>query len=153
MWNLDSIPSLTLTLSQGEGAPPPPNLGGGGGNATTGANGGTGGAAPPRPNDPFSSLLPIFMVLILIFIFWSFSSQKKEKKKREALLSSIKKHDQVQTIGGIIGSVVEVKSNTVVLKVDESSNTRMTFAKSAIQQVLRDSPDKAPEPADAGAKK
>ena len=58
------------------------------------------------------------------------------KKKRKALLSTVKKHDRVQTVGGVIGSIVEVNPDTVVLKVDESSNTRITFARSAIQQVL-----------------
>jgi preprotein translocase subunit YajC len=36
----------------------------------------------------------------------------------------------------VIGSVVELDADTVVLKVDESSNTRMTFARDAVQQVL-----------------
>lgn len=66
--------------------------------------------------------------------------QRKERKRRESLLGAIKKHDRVQTIGGIIGSVVEVKPDVVVLKVDESSNTRMTFAKSAVQQILKEAP-------------
>ena len=52
------------------------------------------------------------------------------------LLSSVKKHDRVRTIGGVIGAVVEIKPDTILLKVDESSNTRMTFARDAVQQVL-----------------
>ena len=36
----------------------------------------------------------------------------------------------------MIGSVVDIKTDRVVLKVDESANTRITFARSAIQQVL-----------------
>ena len=32
--------------------------------------------------------------------------------------------------------VVEIKNDRVILKVDEASNTRMTFARSAVQQVL-----------------
>ncbi len=47
----------------------------------------------------------------------------------------------MQTIGGVIGSVVEVKPDYVVLKVDESSNTRITFSRSAIQQILTAAPD------------
>ena len=39
----------------------------------------------------------------------------------------------------VIGAIVEVKSDTVVLKVDESSNTRMTFSRDAVQQVLESS--------------
>lgn len=69
-------------------------------------------------------------------ILFSIMGQRRDRKKREAMISAIKKHDRVQTIGGVIGSVVEVKPDYVILKVDESSNTRITFARSAIQQVL-----------------
>ena len=68
---------------------------------------------------------------------------RKEKKKRESMLNSVRKHDRVQTIGGVIGSVVEVKPDIIVLKVDEMSNTRMTFARSSIQQVLKEAPETA----------
>jgi preprotein translocase subunit YajC len=61
--------------------------------------------------------------------------QRRERKKRTALMESLKRHDEVQTIGGIIGSVVEINNDTVILKIDENSNVRMTIAKSAIAQV------------------
>ena len=82
------------------------------------------------------------MLLILVgMIVFSMMGQRRERKRREAMISAIKKHDRVQTVGGVIGSVVEVKPDYIVLKVDESSNTRITFARSAIQQVLTASPD------------
>jgi preprotein translocase subunit YajC len=46
---------------------------------------------------------------------------RKEKKKRAALMASLKKHDKVQTVGGIIGTVVELTAEEVVLRVDETS--------------------------------
>ena len=69
-------------------------------------------------------------------VFWSMRSQSKEKKKRASMLSAIKKHDRVQTVGGVIGAVVEIKPDTIVLKVDESSNTRITFDRGSVQRVL-----------------
>jgi preprotein translocase subunit YajC len=41
-------------------------------------------------------------------------------------------------VGGIIGTVVDLTSTEMVLRVDESSNTRIRFARSAVQQVLRE---------------
>ena len=76
------------------------------------------------------------IIVIMVFIVFSVMGQRRDKKKRDALLNAIKKHDRVQTVGGVLGSVVEIKPDTVVLKVDESSNTRITFARSSIQQVL-----------------
>ncbi|MAD78287.1 MAG: preprotein translocase subunit YajC [Planctomycetaceae bacterium] len=95
--------------------------------------GATGQAAEAAGGDLF-----LFMVLPLILMMIAFSvfGGRKEKKKRDALMASIKKHDRVRTIGGVIGSIVEVKNDTVLLKVDESSNTRMTFSRDAVQQVL-----------------
>jgi preprotein translocase subunit YajC len=95
-------------------------------------------AGPAAPVDPgFNILLLILPILVLMVVF-SAVAQRKEKKKREALLSAVKKHDRVLTSGGVIGSVVETSSDTVVLKVDENSNVRMTFSRSAIQQILKE---------------
>jgi len=130
-----------MTLAQGDGGP---DLGGGGSGVPVGGNGsppagGGGGGGPDL-------LMPMILIFV-VFLVWMMMSQRREKKKRDALISNIRKHDRVQTIGGIIGSVVEVKTQTVVVKVDESSNTRIEFAKSAIQQVIPDQPEAAKEPA------
>ncbi len=104
------------------------------GTATTPSGVGPAGAARPA-GDPFGMiwmLIPFLVIMVLVSVMGS----RRDKKKRNALMSSIKKHDEVQTTGGIIGSVVELKNDTVVLKVDENSNVRMTFAKSAIVQVI-----------------
>ena len=42
------------------------------------------------------------------------------------MISKIKKNDRVVTIGGIHGTAVTVKDNEIIIKVDESSNTRLT---------------------------
>ncbi|MAD18788.1 MAG: preprotein translocase subunit YajC [Planctomycetaceae bacterium] len=103
--------------------------------AGDGAAGGDPAAGQAEPGGG-DFLLFMFLPLILVMILFSVFGQRKERKKREALLSSVKKHDRIRTIGGVIGSVVELDTETVVLKVDESSNTRMTFARDAVQQVL-----------------
>lgn len=79
-------------------------------------------------------------VLLGMFVFMlvlSSMGQRKEKKKRAAMLGALGKHDRVQTSGGVIGTVVEVRGDEITLKVDESTNTKIRFAKSAVQQVLR----------------
>ncbi|MHC4412334.1 MAG: preprotein translocase subunit YajC [Planctomycetota bacterium] len=44
----------------------------------------------------------------------------------------MKKNDKVRTIGGIIGTIVDIKGDEVTLKVDESNNTKIKVASSAI---------------------
>jgi len=79
-------------------------------------------------------------VLLMLVVFYAImlSGSRKEKKKRREMLASIKKGDRVMTIGGMIGTVVNVKEDEVVLKVDESTNTKASFVRGAIQKVLAD---------------
>ena len=80
----------------------------------------------------------MFLLLVVIggMIIFSMFSSRKQKKQREQMLGAITKSDRVQTIGGIIGSVIEVKSDTVIVQIDDGNKVRMTFSRSAIQQVL-----------------
>ena len=61
-----------------------------------------------------------------------------EKKKRDQMLAELKKGARIQTIGGILGTVLDVRDSEVLVKVDESTNTKMRFARSAIHRVLDD---------------
>ena len=104
-----------------------------------GAPGAPGGAAP-APIDPGFNILFLILPILVLMVVFSAVAQRKERKRREALLSSVKKHDRVLTTGGVIGSVLETSGDTVVLKVDENSNVRMTFSRSAVQQILKEAP-------------
>ncbi|MEM8756721.1 MAG: preprotein translocase subunit YajC [Planctomycetota bacterium] len=99
---------------------------------------------------PFIAIIGVFVLMI----FLSGRSQRKEQKRKQELLSSLRKHDRVQTIGGIIGSISEVRDDEVVLIIDEQTKSRLRVAKSAVQQVLREAAggetaddDSAPDPA------
>jgi preprotein translocase subunit YajC len=113
---------------------------------TTAAPGGIPGPqAAPGPDG--SSLLLIFMPIVLLYLILMIWGARRERKAKQKLLESVKKHDRVQTVGGVIGSVVELKPDIVVLKVDETSNTRVTFLRSAIVSIMKEAPAPA---ADAG---
>lgn len=126
------IDHYSFLLAQ-EGPPAPSDS-----NAVTGQPAGPGGAngSTGQSSPAGSSLLFIMIPAVLMVIIFSMMGQRRDRKKKDAMLSAVKKHDRVQTIGGVLGSVVDVKPDTVVLKVDESSNTRITFARSSIQQVI-----------------
>lgn len=116
------------------------------GTATTGTGSGAiGGGTQAQPPSPFPMLLLVgVMVAIILF---SVVGNRKETKKKAAMLESLKKNDRVQTVGGIIGSIVEIKPEVVVLKVDENSNTRVTFARSSVVGVVKEAaPDASNQP-------
>jgi preprotein translocase subunit YajC len=131
-FGLDAAP--VLLAQDGVGVPPP---GAGPAPAPTAADPGTGagGGAAAAPGD---SLFPFLMLgFVVILLMLTVLGPRKEKKRRAEMMAALRKHDRVQTIGGVIGSIIEIKSDEIVLKVDESSNTRITFSKSAVQQVLQ----------------
>lgn len=92
-------------------------------------------ARPPGGGD-FTFLILMFGLLLFLIIM-SVVSSRKEKKRREQLLSSVSTNDRVQTVGGILGTVVELRDDEVVLRVDENTNTRIRFSKAAVQQIVR----------------
>ncbi len=102
--------------------------------------------APSTPPTGQPSAGPSFFILALMFamvafIFLSSRTQKKrEKRERNELHATLAKNHRVLTVGGVIGTVVSVKDSEVVLKVDESTNTKMTFLKTAIQRIVEDEP-------------
>jgi len=84
-------------------------------------------------------LLPALLMGMLVFFFLTNrSTEKRKTRERDAMFNRLAKNDRVLTIGGIIGTVHTLKDNEVVLKVDESTNTKMTFLKTAIQRIITD---------------
>ncbi|MCD6395909.1 MAG: preprotein translocase subunit YajC [Spirochaetaceae bacterium] len=75
-----------------------------------------------------------FGLVILIFYFLIIRPQNKKQKAAKKMLSALKKGDKVVSIGGVHGTVVSVKEQTTVVKVDD--NTKLEFSKSAISSVV-----------------
>jgi len=84
-------------------------------------------------------MLPIFL-LVAVLWWWMSRSRRKERQSFENLLNSLKRNDRVQTVGGMLGTVVEVRGQEVVLKVDEANNVKIRFNRSAIKEVIREAP-------------
>jgi preprotein translocase subunit YajC len=104
------------------------------GGATTGANGAaTVQPAPTPAGGGASMMLWLPLVVLLVLVMSTFMGGRREQKRRAAMLSSIEKHDKVQTSGGIIGTVVEMGEHDMVLRVEEG---RIRIAKVAVTTVL-----------------
>ena len=80
-------------------------------------------------------MLPIILVM-LVFVYMTTRTRKRQERQKKDMLSAMKRGDRIQTIGGILGNVVEVRDDRILLKVDESNNTKVWFARSAILRVL-----------------
>ena len=91
---------------------------------------------------PWIAILGVMMLVMIL-------PGRQQAKKRRELMASMSKNDRVLTRGGIIGVVVEVRETEVIVKVDESNNTRLHFAKQAIQHVFADKDDIDPSKVEA----
>ena len=77
--------------------------------------------------------LSMWIMLILIFgVMWLFMirPQRKQQKELQAFRDGLKKGDKVVTVGGIYGTVVEVKEGTVLIEVD--NNVKIRVSKQAL---------------------
>lgn len=65
-----------------------------------------------------------------VFYFFILRPQKKQQKQRADLISSIKAKDKVVTIGGLYGTVNEVKDKSVILQI--AKDVEVEILKTAI---------------------
>lgn len=102
--------------------------------ATTQPHGGAGGLGSFLTSPLGAPLLILFAVIYFMMIL----PKKRQDKQRQQMLETMKKGDRVRTIGGILGNIVEARPDRVLLKVDETSNTKIWFERSAIARVIED---------------
>ncbi len=81
---------------------------------------------------------PMFLLMMMFVVFYAviIRGNRKEKKKKADMLKAVDRNDRVLTIGGIIDTVVQVKDDELVVKIDESTNTKINILRSAVRQVL-----------------
>jgi len=99
------------------------------------------------------SMLVTFLPMILIFYFLLIRPENKRKKEAEALRSAMKKGDKITTIGGIVGTIVDVKEDKFVIETSADQvrielakwalSTNETAAAAAKEQAKKDAEAKA----------
>lgn len=78
------------------------------------------------------------MLILIIVVMWFFMirPQRKQQKELQAFRNALKKGDKVVTVGGIFGTIAEVKEDSLLLEVDK--DVKIRIAKSS---VVRDTSD------------
>ena len=89
---------------------------------------------------PVASLLGMLMPLLLmglVFYFMLIRPQRKKDKKVKEMLDNLKHGDRITTIGGIYGTIVAIKDDTITLAIGQKNAqpTEMTVARWAIRNV------------------
>ena len=81
----------------------------------------------------------MWFMLIAIFVvmyFFMIRPQQKRQKELRKFREGLQKGDKVVTVGGIYGTVAEIKDGYVLIEVD--SNVRLRFDKSSVLQAASD---------------
>ena len=84
-----------------------------------------------------ASLIPtlvMMVAMIAVFYFLLIRPQRKKDKAVKDMLAALKVSDRVCTIGGIYGTVVALKDDTVTIAVG-AAKTQMVVARWAIRSV------------------
>ena len=89
------------------------------------------GAADATTTGGMGSTILMLVVMIAIFYFMLIRPENKRKKEAEQLHSGVKVGDKVTTIGGITGTVVNVKDDKFVLETG-ADQVRIEFTKWAL---------------------
>ena len=77
------------------------------------------------------STVIMLVLMVGVFYFMLIRPENKRKKEAEAMRGAVKTGDKITTIGGIIGTVVNVKEDKVVIETS-ADQVRIEFAKWAI---------------------
>ena len=72
------------------------------------------------------------MIALIFAVMWFFMirPQRKQQKELQNFRDALKKGDKVVTIGGIYGTVAEIKEDSVLIEVD--NNVKIRVSKQAL---------------------
>ena len=79
------------------------------------------------------SMFPLIIMFVLMY-FLMIRPEKKRKKKEKEMLDALKRGDRICTIGGIYGTIMDIKDDTITLAVGRD-NMSMVVARWSIRSV------------------
>jgi preprotein translocase subunit YajC len=85
-----------------------------------------------NPSMGIMNLVPLIFIFV-VFYFFLIRPQQKKQKEHQRMIGELKKNDEVVTSGGIHGTIVNVKDNTFVVRVDE--NAKIEIDKYSVARV------------------
>ncbi len=100
-------------------------------------------AQAPSPTGGLLGFLPMMVIMFVIIYFLMIRPEQRKQKDRQKMVDNVQKGDKVVTVGGIIGTVGNVKESSIMIKV--ADDTVIEFRKAAVAEVLKDKTEAAPQ--------
>ncbi|MDO4585861.1 MAG: preprotein translocase subunit YajC [Planctomycetia bacterium] len=100
-------------------------------------------AANSTGGQVFQFMLMMFMVLVAMYFLFVLPKQSQTKQAQK-LINSLKKNDKVMMSCGMIGTIYSIDKDggEVIIKVDDSNNTKIKFSLGAVYFVFKDEKEK-----------
>jgi len=100
-------------------------------------------AAAAQPAQQGGNWSFILMLALIFVVMWLFMVRPQQKKQKEInkFREGLKKGDKVVTIGGIYGTIQEVKANAVMLEID--NNVKIKVDKASLVKDFSDAQQNA----------
>ena len=92
-----------------------------------------------------AGLLPMVLMFVVFYLLL-IRPQQKQRKERQDMLGALKKGDKVVTIGGIHGTLTDVKEHVIRLKV--ADNLELKLNREAVGYVVKEAKTKGPKKAE-----
>jgi preprotein translocase subunit YajC len=74
------------------------------------------------------------VALFAILYFLMIRPQQQRQKRHQEMIKSLRPDDRVTTVGGIFGTIVKLKEDSIILRI--ADNVRIEVLKNSISQVI-----------------
>jgi len=88
------------------------------------AMGGLGGNGGAQGGNPLGAFVPLIL-MFAIFYFLLIRPQQKKAKQHKEMINNLKIGDRIVTNGGIYGTIVRMKDQTVIVEIAEKVQVEM----------------------------
>lgn len=87
-------------------------------------------AAGANPNGSGWQMIIMLVLIMVVMWFFMIRPQRKQQKELQKFRDGLKKGDKIVTIGGIYGTVVEVKEKALLIEID--NNVKIKVDKNSV---------------------
>jgi preprotein translocase subunit YajC len=91
-------------------------------------------AQAAKGGGPLGNMMIPMLIIFGIMYFMMIRPQQRKEKERKAMINSVKTGDRILLSGGILGTVSNVKENTIVVRI--ADGVKVEVVRGGIQKVL-----------------
>jgi preprotein translocase subunit YajC len=91
-------------------------------------------AQSPAPAGDGGMSILFLIGMFVIMYFFLIRPQVKRQKEHKAMVAALKKGDEIQTMGGMMGKITEMGDN--FMKVEVADNVIVTVRKASVEAVM-----------------